>query len=163
MKEIHKYIKNPAAQKQLKDVQGIGTEATRAEIIDDLIRRDFLKVGAKKILQPTDKAYMLIDALPDEMTYPDATAIWEDKLHSMSEGEGTLEDFLAGQIKFTSELCAKAKTAKFPVAKGNYPCPRCKTGVMVKRSGKNGEFWGCSNFPNCRMTCNDLKELGIRS
>ena len=155
MKEIHKYIKNPESQKQLKDVQGIGTEATRAAIIDDLITRGFLKVGAKKILQPTDKAYMLIDALPDEMTYPDATAIWEDKLHSMSEGDGTLEDFLAGQVKFTGELCAKAKTAKFPVAKGNYPCPRCKTGVMVKRSGKNGEFWGCSNFPNCRMTCND--------
>ena len=36
---------------------------------------------------------MLIDLLPDEITFPDATAIWEDKLHSMSEGEGTLEEF----------------------------------------------------------------------
>ena len=155
MKEIHKYIKNPAAQKQLKDVQGIGTEATRAEIIDDLIRRGFLTVGAKKILQPTDKAYMLIDALPDEMTYPDETAIWEDKLHSMSEGDGTLEDFISGQVKFTGELCAKAETAKFPVAKDTYVCPQCKTGVMVRRVGKKGAFWGCSNFPNCKMTCED--------
>ena len=96
MKDIHKYVKNPDAKKQLKDVYGIGTEATRAAIIDDLIRRGFLQV-MKKILHPTDKAYLLIDALPDEMTYPDATAIWEDKLHSMSEGDGTLEDFLAGQ------------------------------------------------------------------
>ena len=182
MKEIHKYVKNPAVQQQLKDVYGIGTESTRADIIEDLIKRGFLKVTGKKILQPTDKAFLLIDILPDEMIYPDATAIWEDKLHSMSEGDGTLEDFLAGQIQFTGELCAKAKTAKIkpadktstakikPADKKSAPaktkpaadknsviCPRCKTGVMVRRQRKSDGniFWGCSNFPNCRMTCND--------
>ncbi len=154
MKEIHKYVKNPAVQKQLKDVYGIGTESTRAAIIEDLIQRGFL--SGKKILTPTDKAFLLVDILPDEMIYPDATAIWEDKLHSMSEGDGTLEDFLAGQVEFTGELCAKAKTAKIKAAnKKSVPCPRCKTGVLIRRNGKNGVFWGCSNFPNCRMTCND--------
>ena len=34
--------------------------------------------------------------------------------------------------------------------------PRCKRGILVKRNGKNGTFWGCSNFPTCRMTCNDV-------
>lgn len=153
MKDIHKYVKNPEAKKQLKDVYGIGTEATRAAIIDDLIQRDFLKV-VKKILQPTDKAYLLIDALPDEMTYPDATAIWEDKLHSMSEGDGTLEDFLTGQVKFTSKLCAAATTAKFIVAEGIFKCPTCGS-ALIKRNGKNGEFWGCRAYPNCRTTFND--------
>ena len=158
MKEIHKYVKNPAVQKKLKDLYGIGTESTRAAIIDDLIRRGFLKLGAKKILQPTDKAYVLIDVLPDEMTYPDATAVWEDKLHSMAAGDGTLEEFLAGQIKFTGELCAKAKTLKMkPASKVNVVCPRCKSGVMVRRQRKSDGniFWGCSNFPNCRMACDD--------
>ena len=42
MKEIHKYVKNQEAKKQLKDVYGIGTEATRATIIDDLIKRKFM-------------------------------------------------------------------------------------------------------------------------
>ena len=65
MKDIHKYVKNPDAKKQLKDVYGIGTEATRAAIIEDLTKRGFLKV-VKKTLQPTDKAYLLVDALPDE-------------------------------------------------------------------------------------------------
>ena len=106
MKEIHKYVKNPEAKKQLKDVYGIGTEATRATIIDDLIRRKFMKAeGKKKYLVPTPAAYLLVDALPDELTYPDSTAIWEDKLHSMSEGEGSLADFLQGQIAFTRKLC----------------------------------------------------------
>ena len=154
MKNIHKYVKNEESKKLLKDVYGIGTEATRASIIDDLIQREFVKVN-KKILYPTDKAYMLIDALPDEMTYPDATAIWEDKLYAMSEGDGTLEDFLDGQIKFTIELCNKAKGANIEVAEGLIRCPRCKVGVMKKRVGKFGEFWGCSNYPSCRMTAQD--------
>ncbi len=102
MKDIHKYVKNPESKQQLKDVYGIGTEATRAAIIDELITRQFLtQTGKKKELIPTAKAYLLIDMLPDEITYPDATAIWEDKLHSMSEGAGSLDDFLKGQAEFT--------------------------------------------------------------
>ena len=155
MKEIHKYVKNPEAKKQLKDVYGIGTEATRATIIDDLIKRKFISVqGKKKYLQPTPAAYLLVDALPDEMTYPDSTAIWEDKLHSMSEGDGTLAEFLQGQIEFTKKLCQKALGVHIEV-KGENVCPRCHQGLLIKRNGKNGTFWGCSNYPKCRMTCND--------
>ena len=155
MREIHKYVKNPESKKQLKDVYGIGTEATRAAIIDDLIQRGFLKVS-KKILVPTEKAYLLIDALPDEMTYPDATAIWEDKLHSMSEGEGTLEDFLSGQVKFTSKLVNEARTAKFTLAENAFKCPNCGS-ALVKRKGKNGEFWGCTAYPQCKAIFDDDK------
>ena len=153
MKDIHKYVKNPDAKKQLKDVYGIGTEATRAAIIDDLTKRGFLKV-VKKTLYPTEKAYLLIDALPDDMTYPDATAIWEDKLHSMSAGDGTLEDFLAGQVKFTSKLCAAAKTAKFAEAQGVFKCPQCGS-ALVKRTTQGREFWGCANYPECKTAFDD--------
>ena len=154
MKEIHKYVKNPDAKKQLKDVYGIGTEATRATIIDDLIKRSFLKPqGKKKYLIPQPSAYLLIDALPDEMTYPDSTAIWEDRLHSMAQGEGTVDEFIAGQAEFARKLCQKAYDAKMHV--DGIACPRCGNGVMQNRHGKNGDFWGCSNYPRCRMTCDD--------
>ena len=153
MKEIHKYVKNPESKKQLKDVYGIGTEATRARIIDELIERGFLKfMGKKKSLQPTEQAYTLIDALPDDLTYPDATAIWEDKLHSMQEGVGTLEEFMEGQIKFTTELCKKARNANIQVPEGKILCPKCKSGILIKRKGKFGEFFGCSNYPRCKFT-----------
>lgn len=156
MKEIHKYVKNLEAKKKLKDVYGIGTEATRATIIQELIQRGFLKAeGKKKALSPTDVAYLLIDALPDEMTYPDATAVWEDILHSMARGEGELDEFLRRQAAFARLLCRKAKEAELPLS-GAYPCPRCKRGVLQKRSGKNGDFWGCSNYPRCRESCDDV-------
>ena len=156
MKEIHKYVKDEAAKKMLRDVSGIGTEATRASIIEDLIRRKFLHAaGKKKVLTPTEAAYLLIDALPDTMTYPDATAVWEDRLHSMAEGEGTPEEFLAGQAAFARELCHAALSAKI-AGGGGIPCPACGRGVMQKRKGKHGDFWGCSAFPQCRMTANDV-------
>lgn len=156
MKEIHKYVKDVEVKKKLKDIYGIGTEATRASIIEDLIKRGFLQTeGKKKYLIPTQTAYMLIDVLPDEMTYPDSTAIWEDYLHSLSEGEGSVEEFLQMQANFTKDLCLKAN-ATVLVGQNEYKCPRCKRGILVKRNGKNGTFWGCSNFPTCRMTCNDV-------
>ena len=155
MKEIHKYVKDETAKKMLRDVSGIGTEATRASIIEDLIHRKFLHAaGKKKVLTPTAEAYLLIDALPDTMTYPDATAVWEDRLHAMAKGEGSPEEFLDGQAAFARALCTAALTARIKGGDGP-PCPRCGQGVMQKRKGKHGVFWGCSAFPQCRMTAND--------
>ena len=100
---------------------------------------------------PQPSAYLIIGALPDEMTYPDSTAIWEDRLHSMAQGEGTVDEFIAGQAEVARKLCQKAYDAKMHV--DGIACPRCGNGVMQKRHGKNGDFWGCSNYPRCRMTC----------
>ena len=119
MKEIHKYVKDVEVKKKLKDIYGIGTEATRASIIEDLIKRGFLQTeGRKKYLIPTQTAYMLIDALPDEMTYPDSTAVWEDYLHSLSEGEGSVEEFLQMQAKFTRD-CVPKRTRQCLLVKTN--------------------------------------------
>lgn len=155
MKDIHKYVKDAEAKKRLRAVSGIGTEATRAAIIEDLIRRRFLKAqGKKKQLVPQSVAELLVDALPDEMTYPDKTAVWEDELAFMAAGEGGMERFLAQQAAFAGELCEAALGVKMAVG-GEYRCPRCHQGALTRRHGKNGDFWGCTNFPRCRLTCND--------
>ena len=156
MKDIHKFVQNPEAKKQLKAVYGIGTEATRATILDELIhKRKLLKeVGKKKQLQPTEAGYLLVDAVPEELSYPDFTAIWEDQLHSMAEGDGSLEAFIQTQVEFTANMCRKAEGTSLAVADA-VKCPRCHIGILQKRHGKNGDFWGCSNYPRCRMSCND--------
>lgn len=154
MKEIHRYVKNQDLKKKLKDVCGIGTEATRATMINELLTRGFLK-EEKKFLIPTPIAYLLIEALPDEITYPDATAIWENALHSMKEGKSDLDSFLDMQIKFMTEICQKAENVKLPTSEDTYRCPQCKKGILKKRSGKNGDFWGCSRYPSCNLTLDD--------
>ena len=156
MKEIHKYVKNPDLKQQLKDVSGIGTEATRATIIKELCQRRFLREeGKKKYLVPTSEAYLLVDALPDELTYPDSTAVWEFALQRMAEGGEKLETFLEQQQNFTTKLCSAAQGQRLPVKSGSYLCHRCRQGILQQRSGKNGLFWGCSRFPACRGSCDD--------
>lgn len=155
MKEIHKYVKNPDLKKKLKDVSGIGTEATRATIIKELLQRNFLvEETKKKYLKPTDSAYLLIDALPDELTYPDSTALWENILHSMAAGSETLDYFIGQQVQFTTSLCSKANDLSIPLM-GDYPCPKCGQGVLQIRNGKSGKFWGCSCYPLCKATYAD--------
>ncbi|SDE18235.1 DNA topoisomerase III [Sporomusa acidovorans] len=155
MKEIHKYVKNPDLKKQLKDVAGIGTEATRATIIKELIERGFLREETKrKYLKPTEPAYLLVDILPEEITYPDFTALWEDILHQMADGNASLDTFLLQQARFTASLCSKAKRMSIPL-KGDHPCPRCRKGVLQLRNGKHGKFWGCSRYPACRASFDD--------
>lgn len=158
MKEIHKYVKNPDLKKQLKDVAGIGTEATRATIIKELIERGFLREETKKkYLKPTEPAYLLVDMLPEEITYPDFTALWEDILQQMAEGSANLDAFLGQQARFAASLCAKAKGANIPL-KGDHLCPRCRKGVLQLRNGKHGKFWGCSRYPACRASFDDKND-----
>lgn len=182
MKEIHKYVKDEELKKQLKDVSGIGTEATRATIIEDLIhnkKNPFLKEeGKKKTLLPTESAYALVDALPDSLLYPDATAQWEERLAKMSEGNEAIDVFLEDQTKFVVQLIEDVKqrvgsTPKVAMPKTEIArngkgtnrnpstaqttgrsCPKCKTGELLLRKGKFGEFYGCSGFPTCKYTEN---------
>lgn len=153
MKEIYKYVKDDSLKKKLKEVQGIGTEATRATIISELIQRKFMvEEGKKKYLKPTQNAYLLIDALPDDMVYPDETAIWEERLYQMSNGKDDLQSFLQDQISFLQKLVQAA--TKVTIQQGQTSgkvCPECGS-VMVLRHGKYGDFYGCSNYPKCRHT-----------
>ena len=153
MKEIYKYVKDESLKKKLKEVQGIGTEATRATIISELIERKFLsEEGKKKYLKPTDMAYLLVDSLPDELLYPDETAIWEERLYQMSLGKDSMNDFLGAQETFLRKLIVSAlQNGAAPKPKDGRTCPQCG-GAMVRRHGKYGDFWGCTNYPQCRHT-----------
>lgn len=157
MKQIHNFVKNDDLKKQLKNVLGIGTVATRAGIIDDLVNRKFLIVDKKKVI-PADSAYILIDALPDELTYPDTTAIWEDKLKLVEEGTVGLDEFLTEQSDFVRSICQADCSKNIAPNRDVQTCPKCKTGMLQKITGKNGDFWGCSRFrEGCKTTFQDRK------
>lgn len=156
MKEIHKYVKSPELKKTLKDISGIGTEATRAAIIDELMISKLL-LEKKKRLTPSDDANLLIGLLPDSLTYPDSTAVWEQHLQSIVEGKLKLHEFLSSQIGFITLLCTEAKGLKLVQgASENHPCPECGAALHLRR-GTSGRFWGCSAYPACKATFEDKK------
>ena len=157
MKSIHSHVKNPDLKKRLKDAAGIGTEATRAGIIKEIITKGFLK-ETKNHLMPTAAAYVLIDSLPDDLTYPDTTALWEMNFDRIVEGNYSLDTFLQEQTIFVTNLCQLAASSNIKNNSAMY-CPKCKAGNLIKRTykknGKNTTFWGCNRYPDCRATYDD--------
>ena len=153
MKEIHKYVQDKKLATTLKDCKGIGTEATRATIIEDLKKSNLLRVE-KKFLVPTDTAYMAIKILPDKLTYPDSTAVWEHELDEISEGKADLTTFIDAQVKNIREILSTIKNTTISTNKDAVTCPSCGK-IMQRRKGKAGYFWGCSNYPNCKQTFPD--------
>ena len=154
MKEIYKYVRNEELKVELKECSGIGTEATRAGIIEKLQAMGFLKL-AGKYFEPTEKARTAAKILPEEMTYPDTTAIWEKSLEEVASGNRKFEDFYASQLRSLSALLEKAKAAGMTPSANAIHCPSCGKS-MIRRHGKNGYFWGCSGYPECKTTARDI-------
>ena len=96
MKNVAKLVEDPLLKQKLKDTTGIGTEATRAGIIQGLLDRGYL-VKNGKALAATAPAFSLIDAVPRAIADPGTTAIWEQALDMVQSGEMPLEEFVAKQ------------------------------------------------------------------
>ena len=107
-----------------------------------------------KYLEPTEKARMAVKVLPNEMIYPDTTAIWEQELEEVAAGKENFETFYQGQLRGLSKLLYEAKNAEITLLKNVVLCPNCGK-VMIRRKGKKGYFWGCSGYPQCKTTAQD--------
>jgi DNA topoisomerase-3 len=175
MKNVGRNVTDPVLKSVLKETAGIGTEATRAAIIKNLFVREYIRPEKKKWLASTDKGRHLIDILPSALTDPATTARWEQALEEVACGRARMEDFLELQTEFVSGLVTKLKAENvggarrgrevgtnptsggkipLPVDGPIYPCPTCHQ-PLVRRQGKNGWFWGCSTYPQCRGTLPD--------
>jgi DNA topoisomerase-3 len=93
MTGIARYVQDPEIRKTLRETDGLGTEATRAGIIDLLFKRRFLVRQGKSIkATPTGRA--LVQALPTTATTPDMTALWEQSLGQIAERHGSYQQFM---------------------------------------------------------------------
>ena len=93
-------------EKELSDAMrdlGLGTPATRAQIIETLIRREYV-VRQAKSLEATDKGVGLIEVVHAEVKSPAMTGAWEAKLKRMQRGDGTLSMFMEGIETYVGEV-----------------------------------------------------------
>jgi DNA topoisomerase-3 len=90
MTGISSHVKNPEIRKILKETDGLGTEATRASIIELLFKRGFLQRKGKNI-SATAAGKAFIEALPEALTLPDMTAQWESTLADIAQGQQRYE------------------------------------------------------------------------
>lgn len=132
--------------------KGLGTPATRAEIIDKIIRDGYVKREKKKLV-PTDDGIKLITVLPDVVKSPQLTADWENQLVLVSKGEASGNDFMEGIENMVSDMVQtyhsvsdESRTNLFKPAQESFGnCPKCRKPVY---KGKFGFY--CSG--KCGMT-----------
>lgn len=108
MKQVHLLVSDPAVKKKLKAVEGIGRSATRASIVETLIKRAFLQSKGKQIIS-TQVGRALIKALPEKLIDPALTALWETALDSVAVGRTPLDAFMAKQHDWLIKLVETSK------------------------------------------------------
>ena len=134
--------------------RGIGTPATRAGIIEKLVKKGFLTregTGKTKNLIPTEKGRALISVMPEEIQSPAMTADWEQKLLQIEQGElepetfmNEIEQMIASLVQ-TSEAVKGAKMLMKNNGKIVGICPHCGAEVAEREKG-----WFCTNR-ECRF------------
>lgn len=168
MKTCGKLVEDKEETDILKEIEGLGTEATRSGIIETIKKHGYITVS-KNIVSITEKGRVLCQAIEGNLlASPSMTAKWETYLRKIGNGEGSGQHFLDNISKFIAKLLddvpkqLEAKpidATKVPPrqskSRGSYqavevaPCPACKTGMILARKG----FYGCSNYKNgCKQT-----------
>ncbi|MCL6324675.1 MULTISPECIES: DNA topoisomerase III [Pectobacterium] len=149
MKGVAKLVADPRLKQKLKDTTGIGTEATRANIIKGLLDRGYLQKKGRSV-RASDAAFTLIDAVPGAIADPGMTAIWEQALDMIEAGQLTLDVFIDKQSAWITQLVQQYRGASLSIKVPQGPaCPECGT-AMRQRTGKSGPFWSCPRYPDCK-------------
>ncbi|MFN9748470.1 MAG: DNA topoisomerase III [Burkholderiales bacterium] len=132
--------------------KGLGTPATRAQIIEGLLTEKYLTREGRE-LAPTAKAFQLMTLLRglqvEELTKPELTGHWEYQLAEMEKGRLSREEFMTGIASITQKVVTKAKEYDRDTIPGDYatlttPCPQC--GGVIKENYRRFSCHGQGGF-----------------
>ncbi|MFD1622282.1 DNA topoisomerase III [Thalassotalea marina] len=137
MTGIARYVKDQAIKKILKETDGLGTEATRAGMIELLIKRGFITRQNKNILA-TPAGTQLIASLPSQATTPDMTALWEANLGQISQKAMSYQTFMAPMLENLKGLLTTAEQTQMPNM-ANMASP--KSAYSNKRKSSKRKFY----------------------
>jgi DNA topoisomerase-3 len=137
METAGKLVDDEELREAMKE-SGIGTPATRAQIIETLISRQYVERDGRALVA-TEKGLNVVRLLGEhKLTSPELTGDWEHKLAQIEAGEVARKDFMKGIAKFTEETVAeldtKLKDVRIPRANLG-PCPVCGHDIVENRKG----------------------------
>ncbi|MCI9106099.1 MAG: DNA topoisomerase III [Lachnospiraceae bacterium] len=132
--------------KTLGETGGLGTVATRADIIEKLFSSFLLEKHGKDICL-TSKARQLLELVPEDLKKPELTASWEKKLSGISQGKLKRNVFMADIRKYSQSLIRQIQTADGTFRHDNLTnikCPICGQRMLAVK-GKNNEMLVCQD------------------
>ena len=143
-----KYMKKKDAKavKTLQETGGLGTVATRADIIDKLFRTYLIEKKENEIFM-TGKAKQLLELVPEDLKKPELTANWEMKLSNIASGKLRQDKFMKEIRTYAVDLTEEIKTGEGTFRHDNLTnkiCPVCGK-RMLSVNGKQGKMLVCQD------------------
>ena len=134
------------AAKTLGETGGLGTVATRADIIEKLFHSFMMEKKGNEI-HITSKAKQLLELVPEDLKKPELTADWEMKLSQIAKGRIRQGDFLHQIRDYTCEIVDEIKTGEGTFRHDNLTnkvCPQCGKKLLAV-NGKNSKMLVCQD------------------
>jgi DNA topoisomerase-3 len=143
-----KYMKNApeALKKTIGEAGGLGTVATRADIIEKLFG-SFLIEKKGKDIWITGKGKQLLELVPEELRSPELTAQWEQKLSAIAKGVLKKEDFVGEMVRYAQAVVKEIKNSRELFKHDNMTrskCPECGK-YLLEVNGKKGKMLVCQD------------------
>ncbi len=164
MEAAGKLVEDDTMREALKE-RGIGTPATRAAIIETLLRRNYIR-REKKQIRATDMGRCLIALIHDPLLKsPEMTGEWEEQLKQIERGEAQAADFMGGIETYTRGLIESSTATKLDTNRwGN--CPACGKEIIKGKTAYGCSGWkeGCTfvlpaEYKGLRLTPNQVQVL----
>jgi DNA topoisomerase-3 len=147
MENAGKFIEDRELKKTIAG-SGIGTPATRADIIEKLLDKYYVERKGKELV-PTSRGYELLDLVPDELKSPELTARWEQRLTRIAEGRekafGFASDIRNSAQKLVEQIKKSAQQYHPRDASGK-PCPVCGKMMLSVRDKTGKKLSVCQSF-----------------
>ncbi|MEK9197331.1 DNA topoisomerase III [Lysinibacillus halotolerans] len=138
---------NKQLAETLKSTGGLGTVATRADIIDKLFNSFLIEKRGGKEIYITSKGRQLLDLVPEDLKSPTLTAEWEQKLDKIAHGKLKKEVFISEMKNYTKEIVSVIKSSDKKYKHDNIStksCPDCGK-PMLEVNGKKGKMLVCQD------------------
>ena len=144
MEHPGKFIEDEALREALDRTSGLGTPATRADIIEKLFNTFYLERKGKEIF-PTAKGIQLVDLAPEELRSAELTAKWEQQLYEISKGKANAGAFIGNIKTHASKLVSAVVASTEKYRHDNMTrerCPECGK-FLLEVNGKKGKMLIC--------------------
>lgn len=146
MEHPGKFIENDEMRTFMDGTKGIGTPATRADIIEKLFNSNYIERRGKDIF-PLGKGVQLLELVPEELKSPELTAAWEQKLAAISKGTSKSQVFSTDIKNYVVKLIGNIKVSSASYRHDNLTkekCPNCDK-FLLEINGKKGKMLVCSD------------------
>lgn len=146
MEHPGKFIDDKTLRDVMESASGLGTPATRADIIEKLFDSFYMERKGKEIV-PTSKGIQLVNLVPPDVKSPELTAKWEQKLFQISKGKADPKAFIDDMKGYASKLVSAVIASSQGYRHDNLTrekCPECGK-YLLDVKGKKGKMLVCSD------------------